>query len=133
MAAVTISSDFGAQENSLSLFPLFPHLFAMKWWDRMLWSSFFECWVLSQLFPPRDLPNPGIEPTSSFTFPCCAILANAVRTSATELSPSWYSEGCKWRSLSDENTNVTTAQFEFSLNNGVVSIPVIILIFHHRL
>ena len=30
MAAVTICSDFGAEENSLSLFPLFPHLFAMK-------------------------------------------------------------------------------------------------------
>ena len=30
MAAVTICSDFGAQENSLSLFPFFPHLFAMK-------------------------------------------------------------------------------------------------------
>ena len=29
---------------------LFPHLFAMMWWDRMPWSSFFECWVLSQLF-----------------------------------------------------------------------------------
>ena len=33
--AVTICSDFGAPQNSLSLFPLFPHLFAMKWWD---WS-----------------------------------------------------------------------------------------------
>ena len=42
MAAVTICSDFGTQENSLSLFPLFLHLFAMKWWDRMLWSLFFE-------------------------------------------------------------------------------------------
>ena len=31
MAAVTICSDFGAQENKvLSLFSLFPHLFAMK-------------------------------------------------------------------------------------------------------
>ena len=46
MAAVTVCSDFGAQEN-LSLFPLFPHLFAMKWRDRMPWYSFFECWVLS--------------------------------------------------------------------------------------
>ena len=27
-----------------------PHLFAMKWWDQMTWSSFSECWVLSQLF-----------------------------------------------------------------------------------
>ena len=26
------------------------HVFAMKWWDQMPWSSFFECWVLSQLF-----------------------------------------------------------------------------------
>ena len=30
MAAVTICSDFGAPKNSLSLFPPFPHLFAMK-------------------------------------------------------------------------------------------------------
>ena len=30
MAAITVCSDFGAQENSLSLFPLFPHLFAMN-------------------------------------------------------------------------------------------------------
>ena len=29
---------------------LFPHLFAMKWWDQKPWSLFFECWVLSQLF-----------------------------------------------------------------------------------
>ena len=29
MAIVTVHSDFGAQENSLSLVP-FPHLFAMK-------------------------------------------------------------------------------------------------------
>ena len=50
MAAVTIYSDFGAQEKSLSWFPLYPHPFAMKWWGWMLWSSFFECWVLSQLF-----------------------------------------------------------------------------------
>ena len=33
MAAVTICSDFGVQENSLSQFPLFPHLYVMKKWD----------------------------------------------------------------------------------------------------
>ena len=38
-AAVTIRSDSGAQENkSLSLFPLFAHLFAMTWWNQMPWS-----------------------------------------------------------------------------------------------
>ena len=30
MAAVTICSDFGAQKNSLTLFPLFPHLFVRQ-------------------------------------------------------------------------------------------------------
>ena len=30
MTSVTICSDFGAPQNSLSLFPLFPHPFAMK-------------------------------------------------------------------------------------------------------
>ena len=50
MAAITVCSDFGAPKNSLRLFPLFPHLFAMKWWDQMPWSSFSECWALSQLF-----------------------------------------------------------------------------------
>ena len=50
MSAATICSDFGGQENILSLFPLFPHPFTMKWWDRMPWSLFSECWVLSQLF-----------------------------------------------------------------------------------
>ena len=57
MAAVTICSDFRAPQNSLTLFPLFPYLFAMKWWDQMPWSSFF--WMLS------------FKPTfslSSFTF-----------------------------------------------------------------
>ena len=28
----------------------FPHLFAVKWWDQIPWSSFSEYWVLSQLF-----------------------------------------------------------------------------------
>ena len=31
-------SDFGVQKNSLSLLLLFPHLFAIKWWDQMPWS-----------------------------------------------------------------------------------------------
>ena len=30
--------SFWSPKNSLSLYPLFPHLFAMKWWDQMPWS-----------------------------------------------------------------------------------------------
>ena len=45
---------------SLSLFPLFPHLFAMKLWDLMPWSSFIECWILSQFFhSPLSLSSIG--------------------------------------------------------------------------
>ena len=28
----------------------------MKWWDRMPWSSFFECWALRSLRRPRSTP-----------------------------------------------------------------------------
>ena len=42
--------SWSPRKLSLSLFPLFPHLFAMKWWDQMPWSSFSECWIFSQLF-----------------------------------------------------------------------------------
>ena len=48
-------SDFGASQNSLTLFPLFPHLFPMKWWDQMPWSSFSECWALSHVLYSRSL------------------------------------------------------------------------------
>ena len=37
-------------KKCLSLFPLFPHLFSMKWRDQMPWSWFSEGWALSQLF-----------------------------------------------------------------------------------
>ena len=58
MAAVTICRDFGAPKNKVChCFHCFPIYFPMKWWDQMPWSSFSECWALSQLFP-----------LSSFTF-----------------------------------------------------------------
>ena len=46
--------------KSLTLFPLFPHLFAMKWWDQMTWSLFSECWALNQRFKsPLSLSSRG--------------------------------------------------------------------------
>ena len=39
MAAVTVYSDLGAQEEKIChCFPAFPLLFAMKWWEWMQWS-----------------------------------------------------------------------------------------------
>ena len=57
MAAVTICCDLGAAPPppNLALFPLFPHLFATKWWDQII----LVFWMLS------------FKPTfslSSFTF-----------------------------------------------------------------
>ena len=74
MAAVTVHSDFRSPtRQSLSLFPLFPHLFATKGWDQMWWSYFFQCWNLNQildsplspssrgfLVPLRFLPFSGV-------------------------------------------------------------------------
>ena len=73
MNAVTIHSDLSTRK--LSLFPLFLHLFAMKWWYQMPWSYFFECWVLSQPFhsplslSPRGswvFSNTTIQKSSNF-------------------------------------------------------------------
>ena len=54
----------GKDRKKLSqpLFPLFPRLFAMKWSDWMPWSSFSECWALSQLFhSPLSLSSRGCK------------------------------------------------------------------------
>ena len=80
MAAVIICSDFGAQENSLLLFPLFPHLFAMKWWDQIAWASFFEFWVLSQLF--HSPLSPSLRDSS---VPLCFLLFSSVAQSCPTL------------------------------------------------
>ena len=40
------------------MFPLFPHLFAIKWWEILPWSLFSECWVLIQLLYCRLLRVP---------------------------------------------------------------------------
>ena len=42
--------------NSGTVF-IFPHLFAVKWWNWMPCSYFFECWVLSQFFHSPLLPS----------------------------------------------------------------------------
>ena len=47
MAAVTICSDFVAPKIKSALFPLFLHLFSMKWWDWMPWSCIYTVHVYS--------------------------------------------------------------------------------------
>ena len=77
MAAVTLCSDFGAQKNSLTLFPLFPHLFPMKWWDQFLIAPSnkrnqdnLETWLILEL--GQETPKLSLEyltlPESFFLF-----------------------------------------------------------------
>ena len=41
---------FGAKKIKSDTVSTVSHPFTMKWWDQMPWSSFSECWALSQLF-----------------------------------------------------------------------------------
>ena len=51
---------------------IFPHLFAMKWWDQMPWTSFFECWVFSQLSHSPLSPSKGsLTPLCFLTLGWC--------------------------------------------------------------
>ena len=43
---------WSSRKQNLSLLPLFPLIFAMKWSDWLTWSLLFQCWVSSQ-HPPQ--------------------------------------------------------------------------------
>ena len=47
------------------------HLFAMKWWDWMPWSSFFEYWILSEIFHPPLSPQDSLVPVCFLPIAWC--------------------------------------------------------------
>ena len=66
MSAVTICSDFGAQENKVC------HCFLcftiyLPWSDGTRWYLYSECWVLSQLFISVSLSSRGLISSSSLS------------------------------------------------------------------
>ena len=84
MAAITTCSDFQAPQNTVWQFPLFPHLFPMKWWDQKPWSSFSECWGLSQLFhSPLSLSSRGSLVLWCITYNCGCLVGKLCPTLAT--------------------------------------------------
>ena len=54
---------------SLTLFPLFLHLFPMKWWDQVPWSSFFECWANMLANSENSAVVTGLEKVSFHSNP----------------------------------------------------------------
>ena len=89
-------------KKSLSLFPLFPHLFAMKWWDQMPWSLFSECWAFSQLFhSPLPLSSRGsLVPLCFLPLGSCHLYIWGYWYSSWQswfqlvLHPAWYFTWC---------------------------------------
>ena len=65
------------KKSNLSLFPLFPLLFAMTWWDQMPWSYFFECWVLSPLFHSPLSPSSSGSLFSSSLLSAIEVVSSA--------------------------------------------------------
>ena len=95
IAAVTIYSYFGAQENNLSLFPLFPHLFAMK----------------------ERLPCPSLSPrVCSNSYPlsqwCCLTISFSVPPSPPAFSLSQHQGLFQWVSSSHQVTKVLELQLQ---------------------
>ena len=83
----------------------------MKWWDRMPWSSFSECWALSQVFhSPLSLARYCIA-TSSLLEKATATHSSifAWKISWTEEPGGLQSMGCKelgtteWLTLTRQN------------------------------
>ena len=56
MAAITICSDFGVQKNKVS-HCLFPHPFAMKWWDQSILKEIRPGCLLEELMLKLKLQN----------------------------------------------------------------------------
>ena len=71
----------------------------MKWWDRMPWSLFSECWALSQLFhsPLSSIARPSLiiwgrkdaGRSTSMTICCCSLVTKSRPTlcNAMDCSP----------------------------------------------
>ena len=106
MAAVTICSDFGAQENKLLLFPLFPHLCAK--------ILVFECWVLSQIFhsPLSPSSRGSLVPLRFLPWGCCHLHILGYwyfsRQSWFQLvnHPAWHFTWCTVHMLNKKDDNL---------------------------
>ena len=130
MAAVTVYRDFGAQENKVCQFLLFPLLFAMKWWNCTPWSEFFECWLSSQPF------HSAISPSSRDSLvPLHFLLSKLYHLTLfmsfavliTACGPARYFTGCAlYRSYISRMTMYSFLNFQpvcFSMSGSVASWP----------
>ena len=134
MAAVTICSDFGAQKNKI-WHCFHCHLFPMKWWDRMPWSSFSECWALSQLFhSPLALSNSSslsaIRAVSSAYLRLLIFLPAILIPVCASFSPVFLMMYSAYK-LNKQGDNMQPWRTPFPIwNQSVVPCPVLTVVIH---
>ena len=116
---------------SLSLFPLFPHLLAMKWWVWMPWSSFLECWVLSQLFrsplslSPRGSLFSAIRVVSSVYLRLLIFLPAILIPACASSSPAFLKMYSAYK-LNKQGDNIQPWHTPFLIwNQSIVPCPVL--------
>ena len=137
MAAVTICSDFGVQKKkrkSQPLFPLFSHLFAMKWWDTMI----FILWLLS-FKPTFSLSSftfikrlfssslSAIRVVSSAYLKLLIFLPAVLIPAYESSSPAFHRMYCAYK-LNKQGDNIQPWRTPFLIwNQSVVPCPVLIV------
>ena len=106
MAISTVCSDFESKKikfDTTSTSP--PPLFSMKWWGSMLWTWFFEHWVLSCRWETAQLwLSRSLRPFkySSYVYSCHLLISSASAKSFLFLSfimPIWIGKIPCWRIL----------------------------------
>ena len=135
MTVVIIGSGFGAQENKVChCFHFYPHLFAMQWCDRMPWSSFFECWVLSQSFhfPLSPSSRGSLVPLYFLPSGWCHLHIWGYWYFSWQswfklvLRPAWHFTWCTWHMLNKQGDSIQLWCTSFLIwNQSVVPCPVL--------
>ena len=124
-----ICSDFGAQKIKSATVSTVPHLFPMKWWDQMPWSSFSEYWALSQLFhSPLTHSSRGfsaIRVVSSAYLRLLIFLPAILIPTCVSSSPAFLMMYSTYK-LNKQGDNIQPWRTHFPIwNQTVVSCPVL--------
>ena len=112
---------------------LFPNLFAMKGWDLMPWSQFFECWVLNLHFHSPLSPSSRVSSASLFaisvvvsTYMRLLIFLLAILIPACDSSSPAFCMTYSVYKLNKQGDNIQPWRTPFpSLNQPIVPCPVL--------
>ena len=114
------------------MFPLFPQLFPMKWWDGIPWSSFFGCWFLSQHFHSPHLLSSSssllsaIRMVSSAYLRLLIFLSEILIPACASSSPVFHMKSCAFK-LNKQGDNMQPWCAPFPVWNQCIVSPILIV------